>query len=1268
MIRRFLIHVLLVLFIGLGSLHAENVEEKLQPGNLLTFSLMGNDVISKDFRIDIHGYIQLPDVGPINCVGETVTSLRTLAIKKLAFLYKNADLLSISKKDSKIYVSVLGMVMKPGTYLIGPNDSVQIAIEKAGGMQDGAQMNQIQLHRDDKVIVIDYKQYLNTGDSKVLPALMAKDQIFVPSSKLMGNVKIDNRLLMANQQGDAANFNDSVKIFGAVIKPGAYAYNPKFTAIDYLLKAGGTSQYAQTDQIKVIDNATAVVFNLREYLNTAQKDLLPKIGLGATIFVPQSNEVAKPGSSTVYVMGQVQRPGAYEMTAKTTFMDAVGNAGGPNQYAEARKIRVIRSNGSVEYFDMQAFTEGLATVKMPILTAGDVIYFPLKTDLNEKSWLDIAPKRSIKIIGAVIRPGRYEWADEMNIMDLISNVGGPSKDADTAHIRIISTDNKTPPIEFNLKEVIEKGIGPEGLPQLKAGYTIVVPEVSHVPLNTEKAIKIFGEVYKPGLYAFNPKQTAVDYILQAGGITHYASPEQIKIIDNDHATPFNLKEYLDTAKTGSMPSIGEGATIFVPVVSEQVKSDSRTVYVMGQVQKPGAYELGKNATFMDSIANAGGPNQYADTRKVRIMHADEKVEYFDMQVFTEGLGKTKLPLVQAGDVIYFPLKTDLNEKSWLNIAPKHSIKVMGAVAHPGRYEWADEMSFMDILANVGGPTKDADTAHIKILSNDGKTPPQEFNLKEALETGIGKAVLPVLKGDYTIFVPELIRTPMNMQKAIKVFGEVAKPGAYIFNPNYSAIDYILLAGGTTHFAAPDQIRIIDSSGSALFDLKAYLDNPKLGNMPKINEGATIFIPVENVGSQEVKSDTRTVYVMGQVQKPGRYELGKNSTFLDALANAGGPDHYAETRKIRLISKTGAIQYFDMQAYTEGIGNVKIPQILGGDVIYIPIKTDLNEKSWLQVAPDHAVKVIGAVTRPGRYEWSDEMSLIDALAHAGGPGNDADIANIRVISNEHDKSGKVRSTTFNLNKYVEKGGDISMVPEVKAGYTIEVPTLPRSPIDNKAIWTQQDPKTTIYVFGEVGQPGRYNFNDQLNFLDILSAANGPTEKADLHDVHVIDRQGMYPQVIHVNLSLYFETGDPELIPKVLPGDAIYLPQKNKDYTEVNTRHVIKVLGEVKNPGRYRYTSNMTILDVLSAAGGPTNTALITKILVINMGTKLETRSTTFNLFRFSKTGDLGMLPALREGDVIYVPNNDEDFRKQFAQVLQNIANAAVVISAIGGLKL
>lgn len=1263
MIRRIFLCIML-LCLGTTLNSAADNEGKLYPGNLLGFSFYGNAALSKSFRIDPQGVLQLPEAGRFDCTGKTLSDLRSEVIKRLAETYKNADMLTISKKSDEIFVKVLGLVKKPGFYLVSPKANIQIAIEKAGDLQDGAQMNQVQLRRQGVVTQVDYKKYLDTGDSSLLPPIMANDEIFVPSSKLMSNVKVDSRYITYNQSGDASTVKDSIKIFGAVSKPGFYAYNPKFSAVEYILKAGGTTGFAETSQVKVINNTLATVFNLSEYLNTAKKELMPTISPGSTIFIPQTSDVAKPGSTTVYVMGQVQKPGAYELGKKASFMDAIASAGGPDHYAETRKIRIIHNDGKTDYFDMQAFTEGFSKDKPPVLASGDVIYFPLKTDLNEKSWLDIAPNRSIKIIGAVIRPGRYEWASEMSIMDLISNVGGPTADADTAHIRIVSSDSKVAPRDFNLKETIDKGIGAGGLPVLKAGDTVVVSQLARAPLNMGQSIKLIGEVYKPGPYTYNPNYSVVDYLLLAGGITHYAAPEQIRILDNETSAIFNLKDYLDTAKASQMPKINAGATIFIPVATNEKQAGIRTVYVMGQVQKPGSYEMRKNSTFMDAIANAGGPDHYAETRKIRIIRNSGAIELFDMQAFTEGLEKVKLPVLEASDVIYFPLKTDLNEKSWLDIAPNRSIKIIGSVLRPGRYEWANEMTIMDLIANVGGPTKNADTARIKIIGNDNSKPPIEFNLKEAIENGIGSKGLPKLEAGYTVVVPELGKIPLDMKSAIKIFGEVYRPGAFNYHEGYSAIDYLLLAGGTTHYASADQIKIIDKDNSVLFNLKEYLDTAKSGNMPKITAGATIFVPVVTA---EVKSDSRTVYVMGQVQKPGAYELGKNSTFLDALANAGGPDQYAEIRKIRLIKKDGSNTLFDMQAFTDGASKTSLPQIAAGDVIYIPIKTDLNEKTWLNVPPNKAVKVIGAVRRAGRFEWSDEMSLLDVLAHAGGPTESADIAHIRIVTSEHDKSGKLVAMGFNLSKFIETGGDLSSIPVIRAGYTIEVPELPRSPIDNKAIWTELDPKNTIYIFGEVGKPGRYAFNDRLNFLDILSAADGPTEKADLRDVHVIDRQGIYPQVVHVNLSLYFQTGDPQLIPRVLPGDAIYLPQKSAEAVEINTKHVIKVLGEVKNPGRYRFTSNLTILDLLAAAGGPTNQALVKKILVVNMGTGMETKASTFNLLKFSKTGDVRLLPTLREGDVIYVPNNEEDAKKQFTIMMQNLANAAIIVSQLGTLN-
>lgn len=462
------------------------------------------------------------------------------------------------------------------------------------------------------------------------------------------------------------------------------------------------------------------------------------------------------------------------------------------------------------------------------------------------------------------------------------------------------------------------------------------------------------------------------------------------------------------------------------------------------------------------------------------------------------------------------------------------------------------------------------------------------------------------------------------------------------------------------------------------DSEGFIQLPEVGKINCTNQTVSTLkaIAIEklsfvykNASSLLISKKTNEIYVtvLGLVKDPGPHLIPPNGSIELALQKAGGLLDGAQMNKIQLRQQD-KVTIIDYKKYLDQGDTSVLPKLSAMDEIFVPssrlignIKLTATEKaSWLQNPSNHTVKIIGGVNKPGRYEWSDEMTLLDLIAEAGGPNNNADISNIKIITNKTGKTA-AHTITFNLSRFIEKGGDIAVIPAIKAGYIINVPELIPLTRNDKTTWTQQDPKTVIYVFGEVKKPGRYNFDDKLNFLDIISAADGPTPNADMRDVHLIDRQGIYPQIVHVNLALYFDTGDPELLPSVLSGDAIYVPEKSKDYTEVNTRHAVKILGEVKNPGRYRFTSNMTILDLLSAAGGPTSGAWIKKILIVNIGPNLETKSSVFNLMKFSKTGNMRMLPTIREGDVIYVPNNEENEKARFAELLSNIANIALIIS-------
>ena len=271
-----------------------------------------------------------------------------------------------------------------------------------------------------------------------------------------------------------------------------------------------------------------------------------------------------------------------------------------------------------------------------------------------------------------------------------------------------------------------------------------------------------------------------------------------------------------------------------------------------------------------------------------------------------------------------------------------------------------------------------------------------------------------------------------------------------------------------------------------------------------------------------------------------------TSFFDLLATAGGPTRFAETRQIRILHRNGQVSRFDLQRHTEGNSRGKLPQISPGDASLVPEKTDMNEKSWLKIAPNRAVRIIGAVNRPGRYEWASEMTLLDLVAHAGGPVAAADTSHLQVLHT--DKNLLATTEIFDLKKFLDKGGDIRSVPKIRAGDTVVIPELPKDPNDNRSQWVRQSSDRSIYILGEVGAPGRYAFNPELDFLDILAAAQGPTQHADLANIRITHRRNGDNKVSSLNLHLFFQSGNEKLLPTVLNQDVIFIPARDRAWLE------------------------------------------------------------------------------------------------------------------------
>ncbi|AQW56701.1 SLBB domain-containing protein [Vibrio owensii] len=635
-------------------------------------------------------------------------------------------------------------------------------------------------------------------------------------------------------------------------------------------------------------------------------------------------------------------------------------------------------------------------------------------------------------------------------------------------------------------------------------------------------------------------------------------------------------------------------------------------------------------------------------------------------VFVAGYNEAQLQ-----NVITDNLKTVFRDVSNARVFIKQQqllISVQGYVVKPGEYTLPSGSNIQMFLYEAGGLRAGAQLDKIIVKRGNKNI---EFDYKRFLDTG-DDSKLPTLESLDVLFVPA---SPLvgnieqefdaaklansgdsaDSARAIKVFGEVNAPGSFTYKPNTTLVDVVMRAGGVTRYASVEQIRVITNNTPIMFNLKRYLDTGDQSLLPEILPGATIFVPKQE---EEIKAGANVVYVMGEVAHPGAYEGKKGASFMDILANAGGPTRFAESRQIRVIKADGGVINFDLTAHTEGLSKQKVPTVGPGDAIFVPEKTDMNEKSWLKVAPSRAVAVMGEVVRPGRIEWSDEMDLIDLIAHVGGPTRRADTSKIEISNN-----GKV--TKFDLDKYILQGSPHSKLPRVSAGTVVRVHALPDDPSDNKSQWVSQSSDASIYVFGQINAPGRYRFTKEMHFLDILSAADGPTKDADIHNIRVTHRGLGYAKVSKLNLSLYFETGDESILPDVRPGDTIYIPEKDKNWLDRSKESTVRVLGEVHAPGRYVFNDNMTILDLLAEAGGPSDSAYVEKISVVNMSC-CQGQARVFNLVEFSKTANIYDLPVIRAGDTIYVPHKDESFAEKARAGLRDLLQITTTIVLIGAL--
>jgi protein involved in polysaccharide export with SLBB domain len=176
-----------------GSLVSENQLKShfkyppmlIGPGDMLNVTVFGQDPKSlpPSFLVDSAGYIVFPLVGAVKIGGLTQLEA-SQALEKALREYMKSPQVTVLVTDSAQYtVSVMGNVVKPGSYLIRGIPTLLGAIAASGGPLPNSALNKTVLIRDNKSTNIPLEVYLDS--SKIehdQPLILPGDIIYVPQS------------------------------------------------------------------------------------------------------------------------------------------------------------------------------------------------------------------------------------------------------------------------------------------------------------------------------------------------------------------------------------------------------------------------------------------------------------------------------------------------------------------------------------------------------------------------------------------------------------------------------------------------------------------------------------------------------------------------------------------------------------------------------------------------------------------------------------------------------------------------------------------------------------------------------------------------------------------------------------------------------------------------------------------------------------------------------------------------------------------------------
>ncbi|WP_310588199.1 SLBB domain-containing protein [Larkinella terrae] len=598
---------------------------QIGPEDELIIDVYGNAQQNYRTKVSPEGAIRLENLSPIYVNGLTIEQAEQRIIGRLRQLYSGLNTASSGifatitlGSIRSIKVTLIGQVVKPGTYTLSSLSTVFNALYVGGGPDpDRGSFRDVRVYRSNRLIrTLDIYDFLLRADQKDNIRLQDQDIVFVN------------------------HYDTRIELTGEVKQAAIYEVQKGESLKNVLAFAGGFTDKAYTA-------------SLTQRRNTPKElQIVTVPSTDIPTFIPHRGDHYSVGAiidryeNRVTIKGAVFRPGMYDLKKSPTLRQLISSAEGLREDAFLNRatIRRLREN-----LDPQ-----LLSVDLGKLMRNEIEDISLQREdiVSVMAYDDLRERRTVSIQGAVNKPGTFEYADSLSVASLIVLAGGFSDGATASRIEIarrvrndttdLLNDQNVRLFQFNLNEQLR-------LNETEARFMLKPFDKVYVRTSpryeSQKSVVITGEVPYPGSYPIRDKSERItELIARAGGLRPGAYLKASRFIRNGELVSVDINEIMTKPSDSGNLLLLEGDSIHIPRKTELVK-------IRGEVLNPSVVDFNRGKSLKSYLNESGGFTSKAFRRKTYVVYANGKINR------TKGfLGIRNYPNPEPGMEVVIPPK------------------------------------------------------------------------------------------------------------------------------------------------------------------------------------------------------------------------------------------------------------------------------------------------------------------------------------------------------------------------------------------------------------------------------------------------------------------------------------------------------------------------------------------------------------------------------------------------------------------------------------